>query len=224
MKRFQKILVDNGYDLGNYGPNKDGVDGSPGKLTRNAAFKWAKKTVKASGAVWFRDNLVELRMNDTYTDRFSDICLVISNDECVALIPWTTKPGKYWVNNPVTVGGITGTGCVVEGQTIDSHQFVKRGVAKWNWGGFFKQIAPLFVYRDGNKNNILDKTMKQVAPTWYGFFIHSMGLGNIIWNWSAGCRGCSTKLFKKHVRPYFANRQKISPVIIDMNSVMKKAA
>ncbi len=29
MKRLQQILVNEGYDLGKYGPNRDGVDGAP---------------------------------------------------------------------------------------------------------------------------------------------------------------------------------------------------
>ncbi|MFT6442507.1 MAG: hypothetical protein ACJASM_002053, partial [Salibacteraceae bacterium] len=143
-------------------------------------------------------------------------CLVISKDACVSIIPWTTKPGKYWVGNPVTAGGITGTGCVKEGQTIDSHVFVKEGKRKWGLVGYFKQILPLLIYRDGNKDHKLDKNVIQVAPKWYGFFIHAMGRGFSIWNWSAGCRGCAKDIWRKNVAPYFTNGQVISPIILEI--------
>ena len=37
VKQLQKMLVTRGYDLGSYGPDKDGVDGAFGKLTETAA-------------------------------------------------------------------------------------------------------------------------------------------------------------------------------------------
>jgi len=39
IKDFQKELKNKGYDLGKYGPNKDGIDGRLGLLTFTAAFK-----------------------------------------------------------------------------------------------------------------------------------------------------------------------------------------
>jgi len=39
VERIQKVLVSKGYDLGKYGPNKDGVDGLLGPLTRKAVEK-----------------------------------------------------------------------------------------------------------------------------------------------------------------------------------------
>lgn len=38
VKEIQKDLISKGYDLGSYGPNKDGVDGKAGPLTK-AAYK-----------------------------------------------------------------------------------------------------------------------------------------------------------------------------------------
>jgi len=39
VERIQKVLVSKGYDLGKYGPDKDGVDGLLGPLTRKAVEK-----------------------------------------------------------------------------------------------------------------------------------------------------------------------------------------
>ncbi len=37
---LQAMLVERGYDLGTFGPNKDGVDGSAGDTSRKALHKW----------------------------------------------------------------------------------------------------------------------------------------------------------------------------------------
>ena len=182
---FQNLLIKEGYNLG-----KSGADGIVGKLTKSAAYKYAKLKSKQNGHTWFTENLVEVRMSNVFTDKFTDVCIIINNDYCVEVIPWTTKPGKYYVNNPLTVGGIKGTGCVMEGQTLYSHKYFSK--SKLSWGGslfgHFKQIADLNIYRDGNMDNKLDANITTVAPSWFGFFIHSMGKGFSIWNWSAGCR------------------------------------
>jgi hypothetical protein len=216
VKKLQTILVEQGYDLGAYGINKDGIDGSAGKLTRDAAFHWAKKTTEALGLRHCHNNMVELRMSGEFTDRFSDLNLIISTNKCVAIIPWTTKAGRYWVNNPLTVGGITGTGVVKEGQMLDSYIFHDSGKRKWGNRGYFKQVKPINVYRDGNKDNTLDKDVVKVAPSWYGFQIHPMGKGYRIWNWSSGCRGCSKALWEQYILRYFKNGQVISPIILEI--------
>ena len=216
IKVLQSILVKAGYDLGAFGVNKDGVDGDHGKLTREAAWAWARKRTQDLGLRHCHNNLVELRMSGEFTDRFSDLCLIGSQDKCVAIIPWTTKAGRYWVNNPLTVGGITGTGVVKEGQTVNSYVFYDSGKRKWGNLGYFKQIKSIEVYRDGNKDNTLDKNVVQVAPSWYSFQIHPMGRGYRIWNWSAGCRVCSKALWEQYILRYFKNGQVISPIILEI--------
>lgn len=43
IKKIQQFLVDNGYDLGDFGKNEDGVDGEYGKLTKKAVEEFQKK-------------------------------------------------------------------------------------------------------------------------------------------------------------------------------------
>lgn len=43
VKKIQQFLVDNGYDLGNYGDEGDGVDGKYGRLTRKAVEEFQRK-------------------------------------------------------------------------------------------------------------------------------------------------------------------------------------
>jgi len=42
VEEFQKILYDLGYDLGNFGPNGDGIDGKFGSKTKNAVKEFQK--------------------------------------------------------------------------------------------------------------------------------------------------------------------------------------
>lgn len=53
IKKIQQFLVDNGYDLGTYGPNGDGVDGKYGSLTIKAVedFQSKKGNLKIDGKV-----------------------------------------------------------------------------------------------------------------------------------------------------------------------------
>jgi hypothetical protein len=53
VKKIQQFLVDNGYDLGEYGDKGDGVDGEYGRLTRKAVEDFQKKEgdLKVDGKV-----------------------------------------------------------------------------------------------------------------------------------------------------------------------------
>mgnify|MGYP003649738609 CR=1 FL=1 len=216
MERLQQILVDAGYDLGKSGPKKNGVDGDPGKKTKAALSDYLKKEFKKKKFIWFDRNVGSFRMSGTFTDQFSDIGWVSVSGEIKSIFMWTTKPGKYYVCNPVTVGGITGTGCITEGQHLQSHKYVAKPKSKWGNAGYFMQYSKFDVYRDGNKDNKLDKNITQVAPTWYGFFLHAMGSGKRIWNWSAGCNGAPLSVWQKNVDPYFTDGQVINYTIIEI--------
>lgn len=218
MEKFQQILVDSGYSIGTSGKNMDGVDGIVGRKTKIATWKWLKRRYRKLNWKWSNNDLVWIRTSGTFTDKFTDFCITISNDKVVAISPATTKPGKYWVKNPVTVGGVTGTGCQKEGQELGTHKFVAKGKSKWGGSkaGYFMQINPISIYRDGNKDNKLDKNIVKQAPKWYGFFFHAMGKGFSIWNWSAGCLGMSLSNWLKNVVPYFKDGQVINKNIIEL--------
>ncbi len=209
MKRFQEHLLSKGYAL-----PKFGADGMAGKETFAATQQYLRDLIQEKGYVFYPNNPYWLRMGDEITDRMSDYCINVVDGKVVSIFPATTKPGKYWIYNPVTVGGITGTGCVVAGQYIDSHEWVEGG--KWGGGGYFKQVRPINVHRDGNKDLKLDKNIVVQAPTWYGFFMHSMGAGTIIWNWSAGCLGAANVLWQKHIAPNYSKGQRISMTIFEV--------
>ena len=216
VKSFQRILVDKGFDLGKFGPNKDGIDGDLGTMTRTAGTKWLKLELDKRGHKWLEKQFISIRIKNVFTDKFTDLAIIVEDSEVVSVCRSTTKPGKYWINNPLTVGGITGTGIQKEGQWINSHRFVAKGKRKWGNAGYFEQIATIEVYRDGNRDSKLDKDVVQKAPTWYGFFIHPMGGGFTIWNWSAGCVGTPLKEWNQSIRPFFSNGEVITHTIIEI--------
>lgn len=208
IKTFQRTLMAAGYDLGR---TKD--DGLVGNLTRTAAESWAKSMYEKLGYKWYQNTIIGIRQGGVFTDRFSDVALVIHDYQVVEVIPWTTKAGKYYVSNPLTVGGITGTGIIKEGQHVDSHRFTT--AANKYRSPYFAQVSNLPVYRDGNKDNKLDKNVVQVAPSWYAFLLHQMGEGFSIWNWSAGCNGTPKAVWLSRVCPYFINGQVITYTILE---------
>ncbi len=217
-KRLQQLLVDAGYDIGKSGFYSDGVDGFPGKKTKTAITSYIKKLCKENGFIFFEDNIYSFRMDKDFTDKFHEFAFAFEGGECKGISSWTTKPGKYWISNPVTVGGITGTGCMVEGQWIDSHRYESTPKRKWGAAGYFIQHSAIKVYRDGNKDNKLDKNIVQKAPTWYGFFLHAMGSGRRIWNWSAGCNGGPLSEWINNIDPYFEDGQIINYTIFELKN------
>ena len=51
---------------------------------------------------------------------------------------------------------------------------------------YFQQTKSIKIYRDGNKDGVIDK--KIVQEGLFGINFHQAGLGNLIDNWSAGCQ------------------------------------
>ena len=64
VKQLQKMLVALGYDLGTYGPEKDGVDGSFGKLTETAVNDFQEKNLAWDANQLKVDALVGPRTSD----------------------------------------------------------------------------------------------------------------------------------------------------------------
>ena len=64
VKQLQKMLVTLGYDLGTYGPEKDGMDGSFGKLTETAVNDFQEKNLDWEANQLKVDALVGPRTSD----------------------------------------------------------------------------------------------------------------------------------------------------------------
>lgn len=174
-------------------------------------------------------NAIAERTDDVFDNTFGDALHVAYRDESlkpqVLTIKWTTFPGTYGaVYNPITTEGInvatkkreviTGVAALVEAQYVKTYQLI-RNPNYWLKYTFLKQIKPVMVYRDGNLDNILNRTapIHTDAGLVNPFQIHQHIMSpkdvdskvvNYIYNgrvvaYSTACQGSPEPTFKKYI-------------------------
>lgn len=180
MRNFQQILKDRGYYAGN-------IDGIVGPLTLGGAKKFIDAEMENRGWVKPVNDLVWIRTDQTYDNKFSDYVVRFNNRIADMVMPCSTTPGDFIIFNPLTVGGITGSAVACEQQVIGSHRFVTSGSWSSLWLGapYFFQQGAIDIWRDNTRDRKLDKTVK--TRGWYGINFHRGGLGSLVDQWSAGC-------------------------------------
>lgn len=180
MKNLQIYLNSKGATL-----KPDGVIGSQ---TLTALDKYIKDEIKARKYKMPVDGLVWLRTDMVFSNKFDDFVVCYKAGRIVHVAPASTTAGDFYVYNPLTVGGITGTAVAVAQQVTKSHRFVKGANWKNLWLGapYFQQDEPITIYRDGNKDNKVDGFIKKFGL--YGINFHRAGIGNFVNKWSAGCQ------------------------------------
>lgn len=180
MKHFQQILKDRGYYSG-------AIDGILGPLTFAATKQFIDTEMNIRGWVKPVNDFVWIRTDQTFDNKFADICVRFKNRIPDLIMPCTTTPGDFYIFNPLTVGGITGAAVACEQQVIASHKFVTAPDWKHLWlnAPYFYQNGAIEIYRDGNKDRKLDKMVKTKGH--YGINFHRGGIGSLVDQWSAGC-------------------------------------
>lgn len=167
------------------------------KLTRDVI----KKSVLAAGYKWWDDKpmIVGIRTTIDIPDAFNDILTLSMPDGSFVGLTATTDPGLYYLQNPMNVNG---TGILVHGQYIDSHilDYHGKGLRRHR---AWRQCGNLNVYRDNNKDSVLDRNTKNIVVAGPGACINihaAVALDKIknipllnwmapkIWNWSAACQ------------------------------------
>lgn len=169
-----------------------------------------KDSVLALGLNWengpFKLNFVWERTNDEITNRFTDLLHVCwcgpgPAGTNILTIPATTKPGlKGSILEPVTVAGVTGTAIIKPGQYINAWQF-KDTDKEFSHYPYFRQIGPVDYWRDGDKDQLIDKVQDQEDKL-FGTHWHVMSQKDTygssqINNWSLGCMGAPEPEYKK---------------------------
>lgn len=180
------------------------VDGVIGNKTKEAISKYIFNQNK--GITW-------VRCDDKLTNTFDDFGVLWVDGKVAEVFPCSTTAGKHYIQNPITYGGITGTAIACKQVVIDSHQFKTASNWKSLWLGmpYFQQIKPIKIYRDGNKDGVIDTKTTQTGL--FGINFHQAGLGNFIDNWSAGCQ-VVPKAHWNNVIKHFANNEVIDFVLI----------
>lgn len=105
MKNVQEYLNQRGYNLK--------VDGIIGEETLQAANKWVQNYFTTKKWIWTPKALVYVRTDNKLTNTYDDFVLVIRNEKVEMIAPCTTTAGKFYVQNPITYGGITGTAIAI---------------------------------------------------------------------------------------------------------------
>ena len=132
-------------------------------------------------------NIIGIRSVNHEPNRFDDTIHCVYKDEDGDWIqkswPCTTEPGKYWLENPTNVNG---TAVLVPGQyrsvwKIDLHQGKYEALCQRN--------GTVKVYRDDNKDDIIDCDPDSISEGYFGINIHKAGAHSTqIDKWSAGCQ------------------------------------
>lgn len=152
------------------------------------------------GLAFFTDgaynlNLIGLRSSQSYANLFDDTFLVAYKDESgtwhMESWPCTTDPGRPWLQDP---GRKAGCAILKEGQYKGSHEI---GLHKGKPA--LVQRKPLPVYRDSDKDLVLDMDDSTVEWGIFGINIHRAGKDSpLVELWSAGCQ--VAKREKDHLR------------------------
>jgi hypothetical protein len=208
MKRFQQILNDRGYSPG-------AIDGIIGPNTLAAAKQWIDAEMNIRG--WFKpvSDLVWIRTDQSFDNKFADYVVRFNKGIADMVLPCSTTPGDFYIFNPLTVGGITGAAVACEQQVIGSHKFVTSGnwAALWLGAPYFYQALPISIYRDGNKDRKLDKTV--TTKGYYGINFHRGGFGSLVDQWSAGCFVVDDKRWFEAIKIFQPN-QLINLTLIEL--------
>lgn len=133
-------------------------------------------------------NIVGVRTSDSTVDVFNDFLYVIwregdaweSRD-----YPITTDPGLFWLRAPMNVNG---TAVLKAGQYRGAFTF---GLHHTSYRALV-QRTPLQVYRDSNRDNVLDFDESTLDEGMFGINIHKAGSraegSTQVDKWSAGCQ------------------------------------
>ena len=180
MKNLQTYLNSKGATLK--------TDGVIGPQTLTVLDSYIKTEIRKRKYVMPVDGLVWLRTDMVFSNKFDDFVVCYKAGRIVYVAPASTTAGDFYVYNPLTVGGVTGTAVAVAQQVINSHRFVTGANWKNLWLGapYFQQVLPITIQRDGNKNNLVDGVTRQFGL--YGINFHRAGIGNFVNKWSAGCQ------------------------------------
>jgi len=199
MKNLQTILKDKGYYSGN-------VDGIVGPLTLNATKQFITDLISIRKWQQPQTEFIWLRLTQTFDNKFSDVCVRFNRTIADMILPCSTKAGNFYVYNPITSGGITGTAVATEQQVLNSHKFITSGTWSSLWLGapYFYQSGVIEIYRDGNKNTTIDKNIKTKGL--FGINFHRGGIGSIVDNWSAGCMVVPDSRWFEAIKIFKANQ------------------
>lgn len=138
----------------------------------------------------FTLNIVGVRTGDATVNKFNDFMYLFWKNGSAwdnRVYEITTDPGLFWLQNP---DNLKGTAVLKAGQYIDSHKIGFHNKSKpARMYPALEQNKPLPVYRDNNRDNVLNFDESTLDEGMFGINIHKAGLNSIqVDKWSAGCQ------------------------------------
>jgi len=147
----------------------------------------------------FSVNIFGIRCN-TGTDEYDDLICVAYYDNVgrfqIFKFEGTTDPGQYWLKNPMRRSGCA---IMVEGQYRGAYKVGPHGKSRYE---ACRQVKPIPVYRDNNKDSRLDMDTATIdRGIHYTNIHHGWGSSRVGRN-SAGCMVIKSKYkFEKYFMP-----------------------
>ena len=130
-------------------------------------------------------NVIGIRSTDD-PNRFDDTLALVYRDDDLSWVTrefaCTTDPGTYWLEN-----GEKATAILCPGQ-YSSYRLDKHG---GRYLALCQRLGPVRVYRDGDKNALLDMHPDSTQEGYFGINIHRASathLSTEVNKWSAGCQ------------------------------------
>ena len=134
-------------------------------------------------------NIIGVRSASNIPNSFDDTLYLVFKDGCGDWVELcfkiTTDPGKYWLENPMRVEGAA---ILVEGQYRSAYRIDKH---RGKYDALCQREAKVKVYRDGNKDLILDHDIENISSGYFGINIHKASATRAsteVNKWSAGCQ------------------------------------
>ncbi len=180
--QLQKFINLAGYNV----LVEDGVLGAKTAAAKLQTEKSIGADLRTKYGITYYTGFYAYRSKEEFDNLATDFLLFFKNGIITGCVPCSTRAGDFYVFNPITYGGITGTAVLAEGYYPQT--FLGSWQTRLGWRSFeCLQTKSIKIYRDGNRNRIIDKTTLVVGGTDIGINIHSAGWGNLIDRWSAGC-------------------------------------
>jgi len=136
----------------------------------------------------FNINIIGIRSEEARSNKFDDALIVVQRNRAkqweIHSYRITTDPGTFYLQNPLKV---TGTAILVPGQYRGVYQLGKHK----GYDAVVQHAGEVKVWRDNNKDKILDWGVGAEHSGYYGINIHKSRAGgesSLIDRWSAGCQ------------------------------------
>ena len=138
----------------------------------------------------FNLNIIGFRTPSRVANAFDDFMYVVYKNDIGEWIEkkyrCTTQPGIYWLNNP---SKISGTAILVG--NAQYRGVYKLGLHQGRYKALCQRGGPVKVFRDSNRDEILDQDPETITSGYFGINIHratSSGESTHVNKWSAGCQ------------------------------------